>query len=81
MHLSDTVGEDLDPAYQQIVVLINASPDTVNITEPVLEGTEFALHPVQANGVDSVVQGSLYDASTGTFTIPPLTTAVFVLGE
>lgn len=81
MHLSDTVGENLDPAHQHIVVIFNASPEPASVFEIALVGQPFTLHPVQAGGADTVVQGSTFDADTGTFTVPGLTTAVFVLGE
>jgi len=36
------------------------------------------LHPVQAGSEDPIVATSTYDTATGTFTVPPRTTAVFV---
>ena len=42
-------------------------------------GAALMLHPVQAASADPVVQTATFDA--GTFTVPAMTTAVFVLPE
>ena len=39
------------------------------------------LHPIQRSGADHVVKRSTFDSATGTFKIPPRTTAVFVVGD
>jgi hypothetical protein len=39
---------------------------------------KLVLHPVQAFSHDSVVRTSKFQSSTGTFTIPARTTAVFI---
>jgi hypothetical protein len=44
-----------------------------------LVGLPFELHPVQINSADPVVKVSSFDA--GTFTVPAMTTAVFVVAE
>jgi hypothetical protein len=80
MSLSDLVGEDLDPEYQQIVVLFNAGDEAVDFDSD-LDGTELALHPVLADSVDDVVGTSAYDPVDGAFSIPARTTAVFVEDE
>jgi hypothetical protein len=46
-----------------------------------LQGLGLELHPVLANSTDATAQTSSFDAETGTFTIPGVTAAVFVLGE
>ncbi|KXK18326.1 MAG: alpha-1,6-glucosidase [Chloroflexi bacterium OLB15] len=81
MRISDSVGENLDENYSEIVVVINASPDSQTVGGEELTGLAFALHPIQANSVDSVVQDAAFDAESGMFTVPAFTTAVFVVGE
>ncbi len=41
----------------------------------------LVLHPVQVSSADEIVQTSSFDPDSGTFTVPPMTTAVFVLPE
>lgn len=60
-----------------LVVVFNASPDRQTQRVPALAGTAYALHPVQASGVDATVKSSAYEASSGTFTVPGRTVAVF----
>ncbi|HUF39744.1 MAG TPA: pullulanase-type alpha-1,6-glucosidase [Anaerolineales bacterium] len=79
MSLSDRVSPDLDPEYEQIVVLFNAAPDPVSYTIEELADQAFTLHPVQLESYDEVVRASAYDPDTGTFTVPGRTAAVFVL--
>ncbi|WP_329278070.1 pullulanase-type alpha-1,6-glucosidase [Streptomyces sp. NBC_00691] len=60
-----------------LVVVFNASPreQTQRVSGPA--GTAYALHPVQANGSDTVVKASSYEPGSGTFTVPARTVAVF----
>lgn len=82
MSLSDTGDvEDLDPAYDMIVVLFNGSANDVEFTVDELVGMGFELHPIQQSSVDAIVQGATFDAETGTFTVAARTTAVFVLPQ
>ncbi|MFD9245607.1 pullulanase-type alpha-1,6-glucosidase [Streptomyces sp. NPDC059556] len=60
-----------------LVVVLNASPRQQTQRIPGLAGTPYALHPVQANGSDSVVKTSSYAPGSGTFTVPARTVAVF----
>ncbi len=80
MALSDDVDglPDLDPIYETVVVLFNASSDTVEFNEPTLSSAVLDLHPRQRFSADPVVSGSSF--LDGTFSIPPRTTAVFVSG-
>ncbi|MEZ9563607.1 pullulanase-type alpha-1,6-glucosidase [Vibrio artabrorum] len=72
-----TTGEDLDPANDAIVAVINSThqPQSFKITG----ATGFTLHDVQQNSADNKVKGASFAA--GTFTIPALTTAVFVQAQ
>ncbi|WP_407648768.1 pullulanase-type alpha-1,6-glucosidase [Actinacidiphila epipremni] len=60
-----------------LVVVFNATPQKQSQRVGSLAGTAYALHPVQADGTDPVVKSSTYSRSTGTFTVPPRTVAVF----
>lgn len=48
MRIDDTVGADVDPALDGLLVVLNASPDTVTQRVPGLEGA--ALEPVAGAG-------------------------------
>ncbi|MEV8305855.1 pullulanase-type alpha-1,6-glucosidase [Streptomyces flavidovirens] len=60
-----------------LVVIFNATPSEQQqrLTGPA--DTPYALHPVQASGADETVRKSTYDPTTGTFTVPARTVAVF----
>jgi pullulanase-type alpha-1,6-glucosidase len=78
MAIDDSRGRDLDRRLEGVVVVFNASPATTSQTVASLAGRRYRLHPVQARGGDPVVKRSSYAASTGTFTVPARTVAVFV---
>ncbi|WP_425826192.1 pullulanase-type alpha-1,6-glucosidase [Streptomyces fractus] len=60
-----------------LVVVFNATPKQQKQTVPGLASATYHLHPVQASGVDSDVKSASYEASSGTFTVPGRTVAVF----
>ena len=72
-------GDDLDPLYDGVVVVINARPAAEDVTIAGLDG--FALHPVLATSADSVVQGASFDDASDTFSVPAWTSAVFVAAQ
>jgi pullulanase-type alpha-1,6-glucosidase len=76
MTLDDTTGPDLDPRWERIVVIFNASDEVTTQTLPGPVRRSFTLHPVQAGGADPVVRSASYD--DGAFTVPARTVAVFV---
>ena len=79
MAISDKVGRKLDPDAESIVVLFNVDKIAKTISLPDYAGIPLELHPILRNSIaDLVVKQSQYNASTGTFTIPPRTTAVFL---
>ena len=79
MAISDKVGHRLDPNNKSIVVLFNVDKIPKTISLPDYAGISLILHPVlEHSSADPIVKQSQYDASTGTFTIPPRTTAVFL---
>ena len=75
MHLDDTVGDDVDPARERVVVLINATDAPQSYTVAQLAQKGLTLSAVQAAGADPVVKGATF--ADGTFTVPARTTAVF----
>ncbi len=79
MSLDDGSGMvDLDPISDAIVVIVNGSDSEKSHTINTAAG--FTLHPTLTNSVDgSVASSSFSETETGgTFTVPALTTAVFV---
>ncbi|MCJ2376324.1 pullulanase-type alpha-1,6-glucosidase [Vibrio sp. ZSDZ34] len=79
MSIDDGVsaGANLDPKYDAIVVVVNASAQSQSFS---IDGTEnFVLHDVQANSADSTVRSAVFADSE--FSVPALTTAVFVLPQ
>jgi pullulanase-type alpha-1,6-glucosidase len=78
MMLDDTLGDDIDPNYFQIMVIFNGTPETQTLTIQELGGLIWDLHPVLAESVDPVVRTA--SEESGQFTVPAYTTAVFVVG-
>jgi pullulanase len=79
MSLDDGTGlEDLDPNADAIVLVINGTSSEQSHT--ILTASGFELHDVQQVSADSTVQTASFveGANSGTFTVPALTTAVFV---
>ncbi|MFD8689211.1 pullulanase-type alpha-1,6-glucosidase [Streptomyces sp. NPDC059651] len=63
----------------KLVVVLNAAPGTTTQKVAALAGKNYALHPVQAAGADSTVKKAAYERSSGSFTVPGRTVAVFSL--
>jgi pullulanase/glycogen debranching enzyme len=78
MLIDDLVGEDADPGLEGALVVFNASPSPVTQTVANLAGRSFALTDAQANGSDTVVKTTTWDAVTGTVTVPARSVAVLV---
>ncbi|MCW8832504.1 MAG: DUF3372 domain-containing protein, partial [Colwellia sp.] len=79
MSIDDGTGlTDLDANNDAIVVVINGTNNEQSHTVATASG--FELHAVQQASADVSVQGASFTvgASDGTFTVPALTTAVFV---
>ncbi|MEU2020870.1 pullulanase-type alpha-1,6-glucosidase [Streptomyces sp. NPDC016469] len=77
-------GEDETPGVitmrlGKLVVVFNAAPGTTTQKVAALAGQDYALHPVQTKGADSTVKKSSYERSSGSFTVPGRTVAVFTL--
>lgn len=70
-------GADLDPSYDAIVVAINANTSAQSLR---IDGANsFVLHPALTSSADPRVKQSTFTDQT--FSIPPLTAAVFVLPQ
>ncbi|WP_158973022.1 alpha-1,6-glucosidase domain-containing protein [Paraglaciecola sp. L3A3] len=69
---------DLDPMHDAIVVVVNTSYQEQSHTVATAAG--FELHSTQAASIDSVVRAANFveGEGEGTFTVPALTTAIFV---
>lgn len=79
MSLTDeAAGADLDEDLSRIVVLFNSRRDSQMLAAADWAGGRFELHPVQAEGADEALREARFDATSGSFTVPPRTTAVFV---
>ncbi len=78
MRIDDTVGPDVDPRLKGLVVVFNATPESTTQTVAGAIGGRFQLHGVQADGADPRTRTSRFDGSTGSFTVPARTVAVFL---
>jgi pullulanase len=79
MSIDDGTGlTDLDANNDALVVVINGTTIEQSYTVPT--ASSFELHEIQQSSSDATVQLSSFmaDANSGTFTVPALTTAVFV---
>jgi len=75
MSLDDGIGlTDLDENNDAIVVLFNGTQSTQNFT--IGDATNFVLHANQQGSADERVKSASFN--NGTFSVPALTTAVFV---
>lgn len=75
MSIDDGTGlTDLDSNYDAVVVVINATTEEQSM--PVTGASGFTLHTVQQDSADFVVKKAAF--ADGKFTVPALTTAVFV---
>ncbi|GAB2276821.1 Pullulanase 1, chloroplastic [Dionaea muscipula] len=68
----------LDSRYSLVVVVVNVRPDQASLTIPALQTRSLELHPLQVLSSDNIVKNSYFEPSSGCFSIPAKTTAVFV---
>ncbi|MCB0183532.1 MAG: DUF3372 domain-containing protein, partial [Caldilineaceae bacterium] len=80
MSLADQVPglPSIDPNYDQIVVLFNATTNTQHFQKLDWQGMGLALHPALQTSRDPVVSAATVDDETGIATVPARTVAVFV---
>ena len=76
--ISDQVSPHLDPRYRSVVVLSNVTRSELSYAIPNYQGHHLRLHPVQSNGSDPIVKTASFTSTSGTFTVPPRSIAVFV---
>ncbi|WP_078594354.1 pullulanase-type alpha-1,6-glucosidase [Streptomyces sp. NRRL S-920] len=60
-----------------LVVVFNATPETREQRVRDAAGSTYRLHPIQAKGADRSVKSATYEPSSGIFTVPGRTVAVF----
>ncbi|MAD16757.1 MAG: pullulanase [Alteromonadaceae bacterium] len=79
---NQTQRADIDPMADALVVIVNSSSEQQTHGVPTAQG--FELHSVLMNSVDTQVRGASFaqgegdNEGKGMFTVPALTTAVFV---
>ena len=79
MLIDDTRGgSDVDPELNAVLVVFNASGQTLTQPLPELAGRDFRLCPIQAEGADEVVRRTGFDRASGTVSVPARTVAVLV---
>ena len=79
MLIDDTRGgSDVDPELDAVLVVFNASGQTLTQPLPELAGRDFRLSLIQAEGGDEVVRRTGFDRTSGTISVPARTVAVLV---
>ncbi|MBV9106134.1 MAG: pullulanase-type alpha-1,6-glucosidase [Verrucomicrobia bacterium] len=79
MVILDRQGCLLDPENKSVVVLFNADKTPQASVLPDYIGIPLELHPIlRRSYADIVVKEARYEYSTGSFLVPPRTTAVFL---
>ena len=78
MRIDDTVGHDVDRQLTGLVIVFNATPNPTSQTVTAVTGQHYILDPIQASSSDPVVRTASFNATTGTFTVPARTVAVFI---
>ncbi|MGZ3183475.1 MAG: pullulanase-type alpha-1,6-glucosidase [Telluria sp.] len=73
-------GHGYDGAkYKRAVVVVNVDKVAKSVAVPQAAGWKLDLHKIQRKSTaDALVGSSRFDRATGTFSVPPRTTAVFV---
>ena len=81
MRLSDPRPLHPGNPYPQIVVVFNATPETLSFSHSSLQNTMMRLHPVQQGSADATARTASFDKVTGSVRVPGRTTAVFVVAQ
>ncbi|KAL2651111.1 hypothetical protein R1flu_019239 [Riccia fluitans] len=68
----------LDKNYRKVVVVFNARPSGVKAEVLFFKTLKLSKHFVQETSYDELVKTATFDPTTGTFSVPARTTAVFV---
>ena len=65
--------------YRSVVVLFNVDKVAKTVTVPELAGRSLLVHPVQRkSSADAPARTATYNNASGSFTVPPRTTVVFI---
>ncbi len=75
--IDDTVGPNVDPRLKGLVIVFNAGPTSTSQVVDAARGQRYRLNAVQVHGADPVARTASYDPTTGMFTVPARTVAVF----
>jgi pullulanase len=67
----------VDRAHDRLVVIFNANGQAQTLTIAELQGKSLVLHPLQALSLDPVERTSSFNRTTGAFSVPGRTAAVF----
>lgn len=81
MSISDNGATRIDPNIGQVVVIFNSTPQELSFADAAFQNAALRLHDVQVSAQDTRVIGASFDATSGSFSVPARTTAVFVGGE
>jgi pullulanase len=73
----DANGRDYGP-YSHVVVIFNATRESLTFADGSLQDLRLQLHPVQRRSDDVLTRQSSFDSKQGAATVEALTTAVFV---
>jgi signal transduction histidine kinase len=68
--------KSIDSKYKAVYVVFNASKKSMSFTGAGLAKAKISLHPALKTGADATVKSSKF--LKGVFTVPGVTTAVFV---
>ncbi|WBB50109.1 pullulanase-type alpha-1,6-glucosidase [Verrucosispora sp. WMMA2044] len=68
----------LGGAWKSVTVVFNATPESATQRVTGLRGADVTLHPVLRSSADPVLRTAAFDRSSGTFTVPGRSVAVFV---
>ncbi|MET8311221.1 pullulanase-type alpha-1,6-glucosidase [Micromonospora sp. NPDC005173] len=71
-------GRGLDTRWASVTVVFNGTPEAATQRLSGLRGADVTLHPVLRTSADPVLRTASFDATTGTFTVPARSVAVFV---
>ncbi|WP_164860035.1 pullulanase-type alpha-1,6-glucosidase [Actinomyces wuliandei] len=73
--------QDIDPALDGVLVVLNASAARVAQPLPTLAGRDFRLSRIQEEGADGVVRTTRFDPVSGTVSVPARTVAVLTQAQ
>ncbi|TWX72224.1 pullulanase-type alpha-1,6-glucosidase [Colwellia sp. C1TZA3] len=74
MKIDDTLGQSVDENVKSLLVMFNTSTKAQTFAYP--QANDYQLHPIQKNSADNAIKHSKVDVKG--FTVPPLSSAVFV---